>query len=179
MCVSVSHLLLFWYLGPMLWKTSFLLQEWGGMGWFLNDSSLVGFMLLWEPNAADLTGGRGQGVMRWGAEINTAQAFLTHLPLWGLIPTRPQQLPGLGTPALCGSRRCVCVCVCVRERERERERERRKWIGGNMFWSEFSYYDSWKCMYVWYESYIHTYIHTYMQTMDRYDFKKRFPVNLN
>ena len=127
----------------------------------------VSLSVISSPNAADLTGGRGQGVMRWGAEINTAEASLTHLLLWGLIPTRPQQLPGLGTPALCGSRRCVCV--------RERERETRKWIGENMFWSVFWYYDSWKCMYVWYESYIHT----NMQTVDRYYFEKRFPVNLN
>ena len=162
MCVSVSHLLLFWYLGPMLWKTSFLLQEWGGMGWFLNDSSLVGFMLLWEPNAADLTGGRGQGVMRWGAEINTAQAFLTHLPLWGLIPTRPQQLPGLGTPALCGSRRCVCVCVCVWERERERERERDvNGLGEICFEVNFHIMTAENvCMFGMNHTYIHTYIHT-------------------
>jgi len=119
MCVCVSHLLLFDTWDQFRGRQVFYRHwGWGGVRWFLNDSSLVGFTFLWKPNAADLTGGRGQVVMRWGVAVDRVEVLLAHLLLWDLIATRPQLLPRLGTPGLCGSRRGVCVCVCVWERER-------------------------------------------------------------
>ena len=62
----------------------------------------VGFMLLWESNAAsDLTGGGVQAVMRAvGSGCKYRWSFTlsptAHLLPWGPIPNRPQ---GLGTPA--------------------------------------------------------------------------------
>ena len=77
--------------GLVSWKTVFPWTR-GGGGWFWDDSSTFGFVLLWESNAtADMTGGRTQTVMqvmesrckyRW----SFACSLVPHLLLCSLVP---------------------------------------------------------------------------------------------
>lgn len=64
---------------------------------------------------------------------------------------------------VCGSRRGVCMCV-----------RERLYVNGLKYVLKYIwYYDSWKCRYVWYESYIHIYIHADCGQIRL--FEKRFP----